>query len=116
MREEIMAWINCLPEGWVSAFGQDLCDDLLNALGKYQNDFVIEQLKDKYGEMRLYFHWRDIEYPLQIADELWEVSALVQDIIEHYTKLSSKTCVRCGTHAPLRTINGWVEPLCDSCL
>lgn len=116
MREEIMDWINCLPDGWVHAFGEDLCNDLLHALGRYQHDFVIDEIKEKYGKMRMYWHWRDIEYPIQIADQLCEVSAHIQDIIECYAGLSSMTCTRCGAPTEkLHIFNRSMEPLCDNC-
>lgn len=116
MREEIMNWINCLPDGWVSRFGEELCDELLFALGRYANDFIIDQVKEKYGEMRMYWHWREMEYPIQIADQLLEVSAVINDIIEAYTEFSRETCMICGAHAQHIYIrNGWLEPLCDNC-
>ena len=115
MREEIMDWINCLPDGWVSAFGENLCNDLLHALGRYQHDFVIDQVKEKYGQMRMYWHWRDMEYPIQIADQLFEISSWINDIIEQYTIISCETCTRCGAPAVLHIFDSWVEPLCDNC-
>lgn len=115
MREEIMGWINCLPDGWMSAFGEELCNALLNALGEYKNDFVIAQVKEKYGEMRMYWHWRDREYSYDDRHNLWILDDLISIIVDHYKKISSETCVRCGAPATMRTINGWLEPLCDNC-
>ena len=115
MREEIMDWINFLPAGWVSAFGEELCDDLLRALGEHAADFVIDEVKEKYGEMRMYWEWRGREYLVPMSDELWELTTLIFDIQEHYAMLSRHTCAKCGAPATMRTINGWDEPLCDNC-
>lgn len=115
MREEIMAWISCLPDGWVSAFGEELCNALLNALGEHQNDFVIAQVKEKYGEMRMYWYWRDREYSYEDLHTMWILDDLISIIIDRYQTISSETCTRCGAPAIMRTINGWVEPLCDNC-
>ena len=115
MREEIMSWINCLPDGWVSAFGEELCNALLNALGEYKDDFVIAQVKEKYGEMRMYWHWRDRAYSFEDEHTLWILDNLISMIINCYKTISSKTCVICGAPATMRTINGWDEPLCDNC-
>lgn len=115
MRDEIMSWINCLPNGWVSAFGEELCNALLNALGEYKDDFVIDQVKEKYGEMRMLWHWKDRAYSFEDVHTLWILDDLISIIIGHYETISGKTCVICGASATMRTINGWVELLCDNC-
>ena len=42
-------WLSELPPGWIDAFGVQMCDELLEALGKYANDWIILQAKEKWG-------------------------------------------------------------------
>ena len=44
-----------LPEGWLIAFGDMLCEDLDEVIRKdHLTEFRIDQAKEKFGGMRLY--------------------------------------------------------------
>ena len=88
-----------MPTGWRIAFGEQLCAELMEALGDDAKDYFIEQIKEKYGELRWYPNWG---------------SEKIYDIIDKYTHLSRRICIKCG--APATKISlGWVSPYCDEC-
>ena len=92
-----------MPEGWRRAFGLRMCEDLRNALID-DNDLYrwrIVQLKEKYGELRLY-------------DNGHKIGSTVPMIIDRYAKLSMRTCIQCGAPAT-RMTTGWISPYCEKC-
>lgn len=94
-------WLDDLENGWRSAFGIQLCTELAAALekeGKLET-YLIDQIKEKFGELRWYDHGGTRE---------------TDEIIEKYTELSRRTCKNCG--APATKIStGWISPWCDEC-
>lgn len=96
-------WLDCLPVGWVTAFAKDMCDELMEALGDYANEWQIIELKEKYAEMRLYHGG----VPENIYDK-------VESIIDKYAEISINTCASCGKQAT-QFSSGWVQPFCNKC-
>lgn len=97
-------WLDCMPEGWARAFGKQMCDDLIEALGDYADEWVIIQVKEKYGELRIY----DTGCPSEIYDK-------VQSIINKYSYISRFVCVRCGSLDARMYDDGWMSPFCEEC-
>lgn len=92
-----------LPKGWVKSFGVDLCEEIKVALEKANispNDYKIQQIKEKYGAMRL--------YAVGGNDE-------IDQIIDKYEDISARTCCNCGKPAKYIT-KGWITPFCEDCL
>lgn len=100
-------WYDCIPESWKNAFGKQLSEEILKAGKKYLKDNkdkkwkdIIEwqQIKSKYGELRLY------------------ASAIepIMDILEKYELLSIGYCEQCGKPASYCT-KGWIRYLCEDC-
>lgn len=94
-------YLDDMPKGWKIAFGEQLCEELREALIKdnYLNDYRISQVKEKYGSL----HWYDDG-----------ASEEVYDIINTYEKLSEHTCCVCGKPAT-KISKGWICPYCDDC-
>ena len=107
-------WINELPNGWINAFGRQMCDELLNVLGKYVNDWVILQLKEKFGEVRLYWYWEDRDYTSDDVVRLIKIEQKIENIINKYIDISQNTCYICGEKSTHMT-EGWIMPICDRC-
>ena len=93
--------LDAMPRGWRFAFGEQLCEELKQALVKANllDDYRITQIKEKYGGLRWYANF-----------DTDETSA----IIDKYTKLSYRTCIKCGAPATLITA-GWISPYCYAC-
>ena len=93
------------PIGWKIAFGEQMCEEIQTVLEKYGcvKDFHIDQLKEKFGGMRLYFSG--------LKEPCYEE---VQGIIDKYEDISFVTCCECGKPAT-KISRGWICPYCDDC-
>ena len=87
-----------IPDGWKRAFGIQLCEDLKTALNG-RTDWRIEQIKEKFGALRIYANYETQE---------------ISDVIDKYEALSAKTCWKCGAPAT-KYSTGWILPWCDNC-
>ena len=91
-----------MPDGWRDAFGEQLCEELLEELKANDalDTYRITQIKEKFGMLR------------------WYDSGNTKhgyEIIGKYARLSMRTCILCGKPATRITL-GWVSPYCDDCL
>lgn len=91
-----------LPQGWVRLFllyCKHMRKELI--LHKYLDKFRFSQIKEKYGDMRLYNNGvpRDSK---------------CLDLEYIYSHLSTYVCQQCGKPAKYTTM-GWVEQLCRDC-
>lgn len=66
--------------------------------------FVVDQIKEKFGGLRLYFHLTVPNESAKLAD--------VQVLIDAACRASKKTCQTCGAPAELRDVDGRYAPLC----
>jgi len=89
-----------LELGWQVNFGWRLLHELnilVQAMDHPEN-FRITQIKEKFGEFRLYCNGgRDI-----------------QQLIDEYTQYSRTICIRCGKPATVAS-TGWISFYCDDC-
>lgn len=88
-----------MPDGWRKAFGEQMCAEIKEALGPDIYDYRIEQIKEKFGQLRWYDRNSDKN---------------IDKIIDKYTKLSEHTCISCGAPATKVSL-GWIDPWCDEC-
>lgn len=114
--EEIEScWMFNLPVGWQISFGVQMCDELMAALGKYADDFIIIQLKEKYNSIRLYWDWADKDYIDEESKEMNAINDMIDNIIHKYDEISYNTCVVCGKPATKYTKSGWLQGYCSEC-
>ena len=110
--------LDAMETGWRKRFGIQMCKDIRNQLIRdyfeynflkgfkktfkfLLFDFRIMQLKEKYGELRLYTNW---------------ATPKVFDIIEYYSGKSQHICFNCGKDADIVTsINSYMLPYCKEC-
>jgi len=86
--------------GWDRAFGKLYMDELGAAIKECgQKDFQILQIKEKYGQARLYCNG---------------TTQKVHDIIRKYEFISEHICCKCGVEAPM-VDTGWILPQCCRC-
>jgi hypothetical protein len=107
--------LNDIPLGWVKGFGKVMCDELLETLGEHVEDFIIIQLKEKFGEIRLYWRWDDKDYSDAEREELNQVADTIQGIIRDYEVVSEHTCYLCGSMEARMTYGAWIIPICADC-
>ena len=89
-------------DGWFKLI-YSMCkeiDELYKAKGKDVNELNIEQIKEKFGRLRIY---------------MGNYIEGVNEIIERYERLSENTCERCGKLGEIRG-KSWVQTLCNECV
>ena len=106
--------LNNLPEGWVKSFVPQMKDELFNAIGSYAGDFYIDQAKEKWAALRVYWHWCDRKRCEHEWHDLNELTNTISEIIYKYTDISFETCMVCGEGADGYT-RGYVVPVCNDC-
>jgi hypothetical protein len=89
-----------IPSGWRKAFGLQLIADIDMYLKENNiQDYVVYQVKEKWGELR----WYD-----NCSSEMY------RNIIHKYEVKSRDLCIHCGK-ASTRFTKGWITPVCDKC-
>jgi hypothetical protein len=90
-----------MPDGWAKKFGHLFCEDLREVLERnnFLDEYVVLQVKEKYGQLRWYDN----------APEEW------YNHMDAWEYISEHTCVKCGKFpVPMRD-DGWISPWCDEC-
>lgn len=111
---EKMHEVNSLYYGWVSAFVPDLIYELCDALGPYVDDFEVYQIKEKFGSLVIYWGWNFRDYTDEEDMDRKEIDDAIKKIVQKYSDISYRTCVRCGNKATFLSSH-WVVPWCDNC-
>ena len=92
---------------------------------------VCDQVKDKYGGLRFYFHGGN-ETHESIKGYKWYLRPIVRLHRKYVSKYEFRdsaidgmvdmaeyilweTCERCGSHDNLTTTQGWIRRVCDKC-
>lgn len=90
-----------MPDGWRMAFGEQMCEEILEELraNNMVDKYRILQIKEKYGQLRFYDNG---------------FTQHGYDIISKYTEISERTCINCGKPAT-KISTGWISPWCDDC-
>ena len=88
----LLPWgIEC-GKGW-----HDLLDELIGKIVAIQPDAQASQIKEKYGELRVYM--------MSATDEVF-------DLIDEYTEKSLSVCEMCGKPGKLYS-DGWMKTRCE---
>ena len=94
-------WIDCMPDGWKLRFGWDLVHDIDAYLHVNRiKDYHIDQVKEKYAELR----WYD-----NLGLDFYKT------VLSKYIDLSRRTCAYCGKDAKYHS-RGYVLPFCEECM
>jgi len=90
-----------IRDGWLSLLEElfDKIQELVDNDPQY-NALEVVQVKEKYGELRIYIN------------AYWEV---IEDLINEYTRKSKHICEWCGEKGKLHNDNGWLTTLCNKC-
>ena len=107
--------IDGIPDGWIKSFMPQLRDELFKACGAYADEIMFYQIKEKYGQLTVYWNFPDKDYYTDLDNkDIEEIIPTIQSIIKKYTEISKNTCIVCGKAATHMTA-GYIVPLCDSC-
>jgi len=99
-------------DGWYNVI-YELCEGIESAFNRYKIDrsiIVVDQIKEKMGTLRFYYH-----YETDNTDDAFiQFAGEVKDLISQAERKSGVTCERCGRPGILRQ-GGWIMCLCDDC-
>lgn len=108
--------IDGIPNGWMKSFMTQLRDELFEACGAYAYEIMFYQIKEKYGQLTVYWNFPDKDYYTELDNkDIEEIIQTVQNIIHKYTEISKNTCVMCGAAATYTTTWSYIAPFCDDC-
>lgn len=95
--------LDFIPAGWRKFFGEQLAQEVQEAINKMpidtQHEACIIDIKEKWGQLRVF---------LSVSSEELE------EILKKYEKLSESICCRCG-NSKIARFSGWFSYLCDDC-
>lgn len=91
-------WLDYVPLGWREKF-LEMCD----ALAPWRNKFEILQIKEKYGQLRVYI-WTDDE--VDVGGEIYDQ---VKKVVDSFCKETAHICMKCGSTLEVK------DCLCKTC-
>lgn len=98
-------WSDEVAAGWLSAFGEEMWDDLKELLQKenYLNQFVFIHIKENFGVLKFYYE----SVPIELKENLiaWE---------NKYEAKCMLYCQQCGEPTHYITTN-FANYLCETC-
>ena len=114
-------------DGWYDLI-YELCEEIMKAYTDEGRpmDLVVDQIKEKFGTLRFYYHFDGQPEALQAIDFIGvggirmmskgtPFEDKIASIVVKYEKKSGQICECCGSAGILRPDLGWVLTLCDSC-
>ena len=122
-RDKGTGWFDLdIPEGWADVI-YSYMPKLDFILRKYDlvDKIIIEQVKEKFGGLRMYFmispHFNyDIgDYEEELTDEQDKAIDKFQDIVWEMEAATEKVCCDCGTTEDVQCYGGWVHFACPEC-
>lgn len=101
--EELACALMWLPEGWLKAFGEEMCYEIDEALKKtdFYDKAYISEAKEKYASMRL---------------SICPSNEEIDRILLKYETISMHVCEKCGAvDVPVLNIGRWWSVYCQEC-
>jgi len=136
MSESCMYWGCDVNSGWYHILDY-MCKRLVSFQNKYGVTVVFDQVKEKFGSIRVYHHveygarWSEqgeLDGAVEVEHESfgWStcgqkmpardgVERLVDEVIRVAEEMSSITCEECGVTGATQNDRGWIKTLCDKC-
>lgn len=97
--------ISC-GEGW-----ENLIDNFLSTMDRYNKKFMVAQIKNKLGSMRIHISPIDGKYPVEMDKNSFDPYPLI-----HFAENMSETiCEKCGNKGKQKNIKGWLTVSCVNC-
>lgn len=106
--------LDFLYDGWVNSFVPQLKDELFELLGSYVEQFVVLQIKEKFGKLVIYFNFDLNGLDNEYVEDIEELCEEIENLLNKYEEISSKTCIVCGESGIMRD-DYWITPWCDKC-
>jgi len=138
MRQTCMHWGFSHGDGWFHII-DNLSAELVRLGKQYNLKVVADQVKEKFGSLRFYYHvegkiswyqlrsawFQTLVFKVLSPKTYWKIIDFrkhiwrsphekISDAVEYAEELSYKTCERCSQPGK-RTGGGWVSVLCEEC-
>jgi len=102
--ETCMSWRHggiAINDGWYNLFA-GLCSAMTEHIEEHDDcsQVVFEQVKEKFGRLRIYFSGGDSN---------------IRSMINMAESVSGHICENCGDVGDLRTNSGWIHVSCNKC-
>lgn len=142
MRYTCMHWGFSHGDGWFKII-DNLSRELVKISEKYDITVVADQVKEKFGGLRFYYHiehindgfpWysklinplRNYMFSKRLGVQYWALVKMrkkfwrtpdekIEDIVSKAEELSYKICEGCGKSGNRSVGGGWITTLCDNC-
>ena len=98
--------------GWLDEF-EKMCAEIAAVLKEYNcplSTFQFVQVKEKFGEMRVYW---DLEFDFEHEDAA-TIYNKIDNIVDFHCAKTANICGVCGAPATVFS-RGWVLPYCENC-
>ncbi len=94
----------------------DLIEDFVIKASSYKNHVQIDQIKEKFGSLRIYASYNidSYENDSNDKDQIENSINMVNNLIEEAMFKASITCYLCGTQENVNKKISYV-PICESC-
>lgn len=114
-------------DGWYQLL-YDMCKEITEVLETAEEPvhIVVDQIKEKYGTLRFYYHFEGLKPEIQAVDFMGlgsmrimpgrdDVHQKISEIVVKYEDISGEVCETCGREGAVRTDLQWIRTLCDTC-
>lgn len=104
-------------DGWYELL-RSLCTEIDEAYAEagLPVDIRIDQIKEKFGTLRFYYHtWEHADKTPENEAAYKEVHLKIGEIVGRYEEISEEVCEECGKPGVLRNDLRWIQTLCDDC-
>lgn len=95
--------IGC-DDGWFKLL-DDFLTEFESCCLEINTQPLILQIKEKFGTLRVYFTYTDIE----------EIDDRLDEIVEKYTNRSMHTCEFCGIFGEISNVRNYLKCVCGQC-
>ena len=123
--ETCMCWGLETGDGWYDLI-ENLCKELTAISNEYDIAIIADQVKEKFGTLRFYYHttigksWTQTTNEECVAVEktikaLDHVHVLIKEIVCKYEDFSGLVCETCGSTINVETTGRWISTLCKTC-
>ena len=101
----------CVLPGW-----HKLIDKAYDLFDQYP-DIIISTVKQKYGSLRINFHWPDEYYDPDNSkyDTISQANDDLFSALNNLDDVSCHTCELCGQTGKWCEVRGWQYTLCQTC-
>ncbi|WP_276118012.1 hypothetical protein [Pararhizobium qamdonense] len=122
--DEVWRYLITVGPGWCPLF-TDFCEQMEGVLHHHDETgrWYIRQVKEKFGELRIYVRPAPYERPdvdgfMEWVDDIdppepTHVEDMLGIIKQHITGRAAHVCEDCGEPGELRVLDGWYSTCCD---